>query len=82
MKTPTSCFSVNEKEFENGTFRKPWRLENNVINPNFQSRVHSSLSTAGLRNSSFRRIVDGSHLMRFQSKSAVFKFLQHGVDGI
>ena len=33
LKTLALRFSVNGKRFENGAFRKRWRLDNDVINP-------------------------------------------------
>jgi len=43
LKTLALCFSVHEKQFENGAFRKRWCLNNHVINPNFQESSQAFL---------------------------------------
>ena len=68
-------FSCGRKTFWKWGFWKPWRHDNHVI---FK---HKSNTTADCCFFKFLRcIVDGKHLMYFQSGTCVFKFIWHSVD--
>ena len=70
LKTPAFRFREDGKHFENGVFRKRWRHDSHVISV-----------TVAFSNSSREQLADEKHLMCFQSKTFIFKYLLCSVDG-
>ena len=75
-------FSVARgKHFENGAFRKGWRHDNHVIClPEFSSSEHKPKWPLIVAFLISRGQCGGNHLMCFQSRHAVFKFLRRCVN--
>ena len=84
LKLPAFCFSVDEKHFENGAFRKRWYHDNHVISiTEFFSTYkfrRRPVIVAFLNSCGFMSL-DGKQLMCFQIETYFFKFTARSFDG-
>ena len=79
LNTPAFRFSVDGKHFKHGAFGKRWRHDNYVTSLEFSSNTNPKWPVIVVfLNSSG---VVGQKIMRFQSKTSVFKSQRRRVDG-